>query len=236
MFVPGVRSVRSREEVPGPGAYENRYLATGSEGCRITLKSRHRNPDEPDEKARKEDLPGPGTYLSLGIHSEGKYILSTLKNSGAACWSPSKGNRFKTNKYQIENPPPGSYDVSDRKDGNYILSKYRSAGVRLLKPNHKKPGDIDVRIQSCTPGPGAYDPPSSFRDCRTPCVATKTPNRGTASALTGDQTSGRRGSTHQEGGFSDFVDSQRRRSVQMNRPKVDYSSPYYRRPGAEIKL
>lgn len=117
--------------------------------------------------AKKESVPGPGQYKPVSIDPEGKYTLSTHKNSGAQNWSPAKGTRFKAqeNRNLYENPPPGTYTPSDRGSahGDYLLSNFKTLGVKRIQPKyHKGNESLYYRKLASTPGPGSYDVRSNF--------------------------------------------------------------------------
>lgn len=60
----------------------------------------------------KQCVPGPGHYgRGLEINRVGKYPLSTIQNSRAANWSPSK-KRFAEARPSVS-PSPGTYNPSD---------------------------------------------------------------------------------------------------------------------------
>lgn len=76
-------------------------------------------------------------YKAIGIDSVGKYNLSTLPNSRASVWSPSKSKRFKAELSSVnDNPPPGTYNPSDMdsQNGNYILSNFKTLGTKRMVP------------------------------------------------------------------------------------------------------
>jgi hypothetical protein len=84
-------------------------------------------------------------------------VLSTIKNSKAANWSPSR--RFNMRRAS-DTPGPGVYNPSDYQNGHYLLSNFKTHGP----PSFSKPG---LRRNSAinkteTPGPGSYMPPSDF--------------------------------------------------------------------------
>jgi hypothetical protein len=64
--------------------------------------------------SQKQNIPGPGTYENqIQINKYGVYKLSTVKNSKAANWSPSKQRFFDELKYKKEIPGPGNYNLTD---------------------------------------------------------------------------------------------------------------------------
>jgi len=100
------------------------------------LKSRTKNIYEPENIARKESVPGPGQYKTIGLHSEGKYPISTVPNSKAQVWSPAKGKRFRDDISRLTQgqPEPGTYNPSDTHsmtDG-YLLSNFKNPGVKRI--------------------------------------------------------------------------------------------------------
>jgi hypothetical protein len=57
--------------------------------------------------------------------------LSTVPNSKAAAWSPSK-NRF-YNSRMSDTPGPGGYNPSDYSQGVYLLSNFKNHGTHQMK-------------------------------------------------------------------------------------------------------
>jgi len=97
----------------------------------------------------------------------GKYVLSTVRNSGAQNWSPSKGTRFKDSELRdaVNHPPPGTYNPSDRdsSNGNYILSNFKTLGIKRFHPKINNANDsLYARKFAGTPGPGTYIARSDF--------------------------------------------------------------------------
>lgn len=90
--------------IPGPGQYKTKIFTTGHD---VRTSQLHGKIDDPNGKynenlilldpariAIKQDTPGPGTYgFGVELSSTGVYALSTVKNSKAANFSPTK-SRF----------------------------------------------------------------------------------------------------------------------------------------------
>jgi len=78
----------------------------------------------------KKNIPGPGSYNPKdSLDKFGVYMLSNMRNSRAAHFSPS--TRFGQNQLNPKDQPgPGSYENRDYTDGNYYLSQYKSSLVR----------------------------------------------------------------------------------------------------------
>lgn len=102
------------------------------------------------------------------MNKYGVYQLSTIENSKAAAWSPSK-KRFDESEYKHKRsvPGPGNYNPSDYNgSGQYLLSNFKSYGVRKYIPDsfssHKK------RPKNETPGPGSYAVQSDFGNYENP--------------------------------------------------------------------
>lgn len=69
---------------------------------------------EPINTSIKNNVPGPGTYgAGIEINKYGKYNLSTISNSRAAKWSPSKNRFVDEFGYKKDLPGPGGYNPSD---------------------------------------------------------------------------------------------------------------------------
>jgi hypothetical protein len=83
----------------------------------------------------KKNTPAPGQYgRGVEINALGIYTLSTIKNSKAAAWSPSK-KRFNPLQYN-DNPGPGVYNPSDYSNGNYVLSNFKNRGTpHIMRPS-----------------------------------------------------------------------------------------------------
>lgn len=109
---------------------------------------------------KKFAIPGPGTYDELNMTDKyGVYKLSTLTNSKAANWSPSK-QRFPGDcREKAQVPAPGHYNPSDQVGSQYLLSNFKNYGSKVYKPLTKKKMYV---LQSDTPGPGTYRVPSDF--------------------------------------------------------------------------
>lgn len=88
-------------------------------------------------------------------------MLSTIENSRATKWSPSKQRFTDADYYRRGTPGPGNYNPSDYNSSNgmYITSKFRNRGSIQYR------ADITKKIQRAkfeTPGPGSYIAPSDF--------------------------------------------------------------------------
>ena len=93
--------------------------------------------------------------------------MSTIENSKAAAWSPSK-NRFIEYDNDLRHkkviPGPGNYDPDDYAGGKYLLSSFKNYGTRKMMPDSQtNRNEIRKRkLMSETPGPGSYQAPSDF--------------------------------------------------------------------------
>lgn len=90
----------------------------------------------------KKNIPGPGTYGEvIEINKYGVYNVSTIENTRAAAWSPSK-NRFGEfeNEMRLKNtiPAPGTYDPKDYSGDKYLLSSFKNYGTRKMMPDHTR--------------------------------------------------------------------------------------------------
>ena len=63
--------------------------------------------------------------------------MSTIENSRAAAWSPSKQRFVDDLRHKRGIPGPGDYDPSDQIGGTsqYLLSNFKSYGTRKYMPN-----------------------------------------------------------------------------------------------------
>jgi len=118
----------------------------------------------------KSAVPGPGTYEpATNLSSIGKYPISTLPNSKAANWSPSKKRFYDSVQHTKYLPGPGAYNPSDVEStsGGYIVSNFRNTGnVKFIKPKiglRSRTPNNKNRLN--TPGPGTYLLPSDFGYC-----------------------------------------------------------------------
>jgi hypothetical protein len=69
---------------------------------------------EPLHQNIKKNIPGPGTYgQGIEINKYGVYKLSTIENSRAAAWSPSKNRFVDDMRHKRDMPGPGDYHPSD---------------------------------------------------------------------------------------------------------------------------
>jgi hypothetical protein len=96
---------------------------------------------EPINTCIKNNVPGPGTYgQGIEINKFGKYSISTIANSRAANWSPSKKRFIDENRHKREIPGPGVYFPSDY-NGNmgYVLSTNKNLGsVKIKQDSYRK--------------------------------------------------------------------------------------------------
>ena len=67
------------KQVPGPGTYRQEDLV-GKDAQNITFKRRLTYGD-PDIVAKKKDVPDPGQYQTLEMKADGKYPVSSYKNT-----------------------------------------------------------------------------------------------------------------------------------------------------------
>jgi hypothetical protein len=166
--------IKIRGVSPGPGQYQFKNKACGSDGHKWTMKKRTTNTQEPEYKMIKQDLPGPGNYgvdhnLGIGTNKIGKYYLSNMQNSRASVFSPTQ--RFRdTVSTASKMPGPGTYANADISvDGDkvrkYVLSNFKTNGVsRMVMPfrtvSNAKGGNAQetdrgsVKSRLDTPGPG----------------------------------------------------------------------------------
>lgn len=124
--------------VPGPGAYTVKIKEFGTDGQKWGIQGRSHNVNDPQTMRQKLDFPGPGHYdPGQHINKLGKYQVSTIENSRAAAWSPSK--RFvETDKYKRSIPGPGMYNPIDSNACGYILSNFRNYGTAKIKNSERK--------------------------------------------------------------------------------------------------
>lgn len=126
----------------------------------MSLHRKVKNIAEPLHINTKQNIPGPGTYgQTIEINKTGKYFISTIENSKAAAWSPSKKRFNDDNRYNRNLPAPNHYHPSDKSDGHYLLSNFKTDGVRIYKPKTKRSTN---NSQNNTPGPGSYVAQSDF--------------------------------------------------------------------------
>jgi hypothetical protein len=84
----------------------------------------------------KKGTPGPGSYGQgpIQINKLGVYSISTIKNSKAANWSPSKQRFIDHNSHKKDYPAPGHYNPTDYSQGSYLLSTFKNGGsVKIIK-------------------------------------------------------------------------------------------------------
>lgn len=95
---------------------------------------------DPYEAATKQNVPGPGFYGSgVEMNKYGVYNVSTMSNSKAANWSPSK-KRFHDEGHRLRAliPGPGQYNPVDYRAGNYLLSNFKTYGTRKYMNSNAK--------------------------------------------------------------------------------------------------
>lgn len=117
---------------------------------------------DPEVMRRKADVPGPGIYGNgLEMNSTGVYVLSTVENSRATKWSPSKQRFPDPDYYRKQSPGPGEYQPSDYNysTGMYITSQFKNRGSIQYKRDITRKAD---KTRHETPGPGSYIAPSDF--------------------------------------------------------------------------
>jgi hypothetical protein len=92
------------------------------------------------------------------------YRLSTIENSRAAAWSPSKKRFVDDLRHKRDIPGPGDYHPSDQISGTsqYLLSNFKSYGTRKYMPDSTLSSRGQAPLKSETPGPGTYQAPSDF--------------------------------------------------------------------------
>jgi len=77
----------------------------------------------------RSNTPGPGTYDDiLCMSKRGQSPISTVSNSRAANWSPSKVRFGPDNISMRDTPGPGQYTPIDCHSGNYVLSTIKNGG------------------------------------------------------------------------------------------------------------
>lgn len=156
--------------IPGPGEYKYKNFTTGTGGRHFSFLKRTRNSQEPANIMIKQNAPGPGTYVpTTSLNKLGKYPLSTIPNSRAANWSPSKQRFIDQTRLYRHIPGPGTYNPSDVDSslGGYIVSNYKNGGnVKFIKPKLPPQGGLrsktPMNARAATPGPGQYLLPSDF--------------------------------------------------------------------------
>lgn len=125
--------------MPGPGAYESVIYGVGTDSKKYNMQGKTFNPSEPSNIEIKKNIPGPGTYGDvIEINKYGVYNVSTIENTKAAAWSPSK-KRFGEFENEIRHkqaiPGPGNYDPADYSGGKYLLSSFKNYGTRKFMPD-----------------------------------------------------------------------------------------------------
>lgn len=122
---------------PGPGTYDSTsYSIEHNDGRKFNMQGRTKNPAEPLAINVRKNIPGPGHYgQGIEINKYGVYRLSTIENTRAAAWSPSK-KRFEDDlRHKRTLPGPGDYYPSDQLAGQYLLSNFKSYGTRKYVPD-----------------------------------------------------------------------------------------------------
>jgi hypothetical protein len=111
----------------------------------------------------KNNVPGPGHYgQGIEINKYGVYSISTISNTRAANWSPSKKRFVDENRLKKDIPGPGVYNPSDYSGSvGYILSTNKNVGSVKIKLDSYRKTQRDNETDH-TPGPGSYVPPSDF--------------------------------------------------------------------------
>lgn len=125
------------------------------------MQGRSKNCQDAVHVSIKQAVPGPGHYgCGIEMNSTGTYSVSNFQNSRAAYWSPSKERFLDETKSTRNLPGPGEYTINEKKDGVYILSKYKNNGTskfhKSVQPRSTKAKLFD------TPGPGSYIAQSDF--------------------------------------------------------------------------
>ena len=91
VYVPGCKICHDSETIPGPGHYTHNHKAIGQDVKSFLFKGKMAHFADPVVLRQKADVPGPGIYGNgLEINKLGVYVLSTVENSRATKWSPSK--------------------------------------------------------------------------------------------------------------------------------------------------
>ena len=125
VYVPDCKICHDPHAMPGPGHYKNNHQTMGTEGKTFSLKGKMAHFADPAVLRRKADVPGPGIYGNgLELNNMGVYVLSTVENSRASKWSPSKNRFTDADYYRRGTPGPGNYNPSDYNadTGNYVTS------------------------------------------------------------------------------------------------------------------
>ena len=140
---------------PGPAMYDTRHnIGDG------TPKYSFRDRIQYKGKAYRLNVPGPGRYGSVYMNKDGKYPLSTYRNTEQAPWSKNKARRF--GEKRVATPGPGMYEVKGliNGKGKVYNSKFRSGTARSMGLKFRS--IFDVHPRDITPGPGAYASFSEF--------------------------------------------------------------------------
>jgi hypothetical protein len=171
------RKANNDPSQPGPGTYTSSLYSVGTEGRKFAFQGRTNNTNgkyslhnlnfakEPLHQNIKKNSPGPGAYgYGIEINKYGIYKLSTVGNSRAAAWSPSKKRFIDDLRHKRDIPGPGDYHPSDQINGSgqYLLSNFKSYGTRKYMPDSTLSSRGPAPLKSETPGPGSYQAPSDF--------------------------------------------------------------------------
>lgn len=97
---------------------------------------------DPEFITIRSATPGPGTYDEvIRMTRTGNSPVSTINNSRAQNWSPSKQRFAPDNMSMRDTPGPGQYTPSDCVSGNYLLSTIKNNGSIRMVPD-VKPGRL----------------------------------------------------------------------------------------------
>eukprot|EP00831_Metopus_contortus_P024472 TRINITY_DN21336_c0_g1_i3.p1 TRINITY_DN21336_c0_g1~~TRINITY_DN21336_c0_g1_i3.p1 ORF type:complete len:232 (+),score=34.62 TRINITY_DN21336_c0_g1_i3:171-866(+) len=79
------------KEAPGPGTYDDKVPKIGKEASKFTMRMRTKL----EENITAKIVPGPGNYVPVSsISPEGKFKVSTFKDTGAYKFNPPSSGRF----------------------------------------------------------------------------------------------------------------------------------------------
>ena len=157
--------VNSYDNLPPLRTAQINFVGPTDGRMRVTHKTLRRGKNNVTFEARLDSDAGPGTYgYGIEINKYGVYGLSTIENSRAAAWSPSKKRFVDDLRHKKNLPGPGDYDPSDQIGGTsqYLLSNFKSYGTRKYMPNTQHSSRGPAPTKSETPGPGTYQAPSDF--------------------------------------------------------------------------
>ena len=95
---------------------------------------------EPAVINKRKNIPGPGTYEpKTNMNKIGVYSVSTMPNSKAQAWSPSKKRFEDFNKFKAGLPGPADYNSSDYQGGVYVLSTHKNLGnIKISQDSSRK--------------------------------------------------------------------------------------------------